>query len=148
MNDEFIKIDSFPQYLESLKPKDWQPLLDLISEIEKTQVFGEEKGGVEIKPGLYTLPYWDHVPVISKFIDLAYHLRIVIDFDWPNWDKGRELASPDNTELDSIDLLTACMLFTALIRNDRFCDGALVTSFESGLILRILNRIKELALVR
>ena len=144
MESAFIKLENFPAYLNELGPDDWQPLLELIPEIEKANVFGEQKGGDLIETGVYSFPYWDQTPVVSKFVQVAYRLRIVIDFDWPSWDEGRDLAAADNTKLDYIDLITACKLITAIIRNDRFCDGALVMSFESGLMPRILYRIKEL----
>ena len=35
-------------------------------------------------------------------------------------------------EIDKINVITACQLITAIARNNRFCDGALVDFFESG----------------
>ena len=48
-----------------------------------------------------------------------------------------------NFNFDSIDIPTMCKIITAIVRNNRFCDGALVSAFESGLILKILKSIKH-----
>jgi hypothetical protein len=114
----------------SLGPDDWHPLFALIPEIEQTTNFGEDSFS----------------PVIFKFLDLCYRLHLVIDFNWPDWNEGRALTSPNNPALRTIDLLTACKLLTAIIRNDRFCEGALSAAFEEGLIRKILYRIRELVL--
>ena len=70
-------------------------------------------------------------------------MPIIISFDWGAWEKGREIASNDDFDFDTLDLPTKCKLITAIARNDRFCEGALVSSFESGLILRILKSIEK-----
>ena len=140
----FLTLSEFEEHLLNMTQRDWQPLLELIPEIEKTEVFSEEKGGEEVRPGVFTFPYHDNSKVVEDFVQVAYRIRIVINFDWPGWDEGRSLASGDLELIDNIDLITACKLITALIRNDRFCDGALAESFESGLMLRILKRVKVL----
>ena len=45
-------------------------------------------------------------------------------------------------DFNVIDIPKKCKLVTAIIRNDRFCEGALISAFESGLILKILKSIK------
>jgi hypothetical protein len=34
---------------------------------------------------------------------------------------------------NTIEIPTICKIITAIVRNNRFCDGALVSQFESGL---------------
>ncbi len=53
------------------------------------------------------------------------------------------MANDKNFDFDSVDIPTKCKLITAIVRNDRFCEGALVSAFESGLILKILKSIKR-----
>ena len=48
-----------------------------------------------------------------------------------------------NIQIDLPDELA--MLLTALIREDRFNEGALGDSFESGIMTAIARRAKELA---
>lgn len=142
MPPDILPIKDFPAHLARLTPADWKPLLDLIPEIEQATVFGEEKGMEEVRPGVWTFPYWESSPEVSHFMIEAYRLGIVIDFDWPGWDEGRKLASGNLEKIDTLELITLCKLITAIIRNDRFYDGALVSSFESGLMQRVLRAIR------
>ncbi|MBE0660910.1 MAG: hypothetical protein IH597_00450 [Bacteroidales bacterium] len=52
------------------------------------------------------------------------------------------MASNPNFDFNTIDIPAKCKLITAIVRSDRFCDGALIEAFESGLMLRILTSIK------
>ncbi|RKZ14292.1 hypothetical protein DRQ53_11845, partial [bacterium] len=82
-------------------------------------------------------------PVVSRFFEIVYGMPLIISFDWGAWDEGRTIASDKDFDLDALDLPTLCKLITAIVRNDRFCEGALVAAFESGLILRILGSIQK-----
>jgi len=130
------RINSFTSY-------DWQSLLALIPEIEKTSNFGElldeGGGGEESTQFSYRIP----VPIISQFLKIVYALPIVIGFDWGSWSEGRKIANDKNFDFDTTNLLTKCKLITAIVRNNRFCEGALASAFESGLILKILKSIKN-----
>ena len=70
-------------------------------------------------------------------------MPIIISFDWGAWEYGREITSNDEFDFDTLDIPEKCKLITAIVRNDRFCDGALVSAFESGLISRILKSIEK-----
>ena len=129
--------------INALTLQDWQPLLALISEIENTSKFGEWAGGDKDKKRVIQFPYSVPEPIVSQFLDIVYAIPIIISFDWGSWDEGRQIASDEGFGFDSIDLVTKCKLITAIVRNDRFCEGALVSAFESGLILKILKSIEK-----
>jgi len=122
---------------------DWKPLLDLIPEIEKTNNFGEMKSGEKNEEGIIIMPNWVESTIVSRFHQIVYDLPIVISFDWGSWKEGRKIVNDKNFNFDSIDIPTKCKIITAIVRNDRFCDGALVSAFESGLILKILKSIEN-----
>jgi hypothetical protein len=46
-------------------------------------------------------------------------------------------------DYDSVDLVTKCKLISAIVRNDRFCDGALASSFASGIMYKIIRSIED-----
>lgn len=123
--------------------QDWEPLLALIPKIENTATFGEWSGGTADEEGVIQFPYCVPVPIVSQFLEVVYAIPIIISFNWGAWDEGRKIANDDNFDLASTDLLTKCKLITAIVRNDRFCEGALVSAFESGLILKILKSIEK-----
>lgn len=138
-----LKEDNFIETINGLSKIDWKPLLNLIPEIEKTSVFGEMRGGEIIEKGVISLPYLVESSIVSLFHEIIYKIPIVIDYNWVSWDEGRKIVNDENFNFDSVDIPTLCKIITAIVRNDRFCDGALVSAFESGLILKILKSIKH-----
>lgn len=122
--------------------EEWQPLLDLIPIIEETTVFSEVWEHETSRDQTIKSPLDTPAKIVQEFLDIVYSIPIIIAFDWARWDKGREMTKPD-FNLDSADLVAKCKLVTAIVRNDRFCEGALISAFESGLILRILKSIEN-----
>ena len=55
--------------------------------------------------------------------------------------EGQRMLQDESFDYDSIDVVTKCKLITAIVRSERFCEGALVSAFESGQILKILKSI-------
>ncbi|HOT90863.1 MAG TPA: DUF6508 domain-containing protein [Anaerolineae bacterium] len=129
--------------INDLTQEDWQPLLALIPEIENTSKFGEWKGGKKDPDGSITMPWCETAPIVQKFLDAVYFIPVIISFDWGSWEEGRRIASNVDFDFDTLDIVTKCKLITAIVRNDRFCEGALVSAFESGLILKILKSIEK-----
>lgn len=129
--------------INALTHQDWQPLLALIPKIKITSTFGVWSEGNKDEEGVFHVPYCVPAPIVSQFLRVVYAIPIIINFDWGVWDEGRKIASDEDFDFDSTDLITKCKLITAIVRNDRFCEGVLVSAFESGLILRILKSIEK-----
>jgi len=53
------------------------------------------------------------------------------------------MASDESFDFDTVDLETKCKLITAVVRNDRFCEGTLLSAFKSGFVLKILKSIEK-----
>jgi len=139
----YLNESNYIETINGFSTSDWKPLLDLIPEIEKTSPFGAMKGGEKNAEGIMVMPYWIESLVVSRFHKIVCDMPIIIDFDWSFWDEGREMAGNENFNFNSIDIPTKCKIITAIVRNDRFCEGALVSAFESGLILKILKSIRQ-----
>lgn len=138
-----LNSENYIEQINAFTQEDWKPLLDLIPEIETTKVFGRYQGIEETEEGVFTLPYWITGDLIDRFVKIVYEMPIIIDFNWPAWDKGREMAGNPDFDYNTIDIPTKCKLITAIVRNDRFCDGALINAFESGFMLKILKSIEQ-----
>ncbi len=138
MTDQEIK-----EHINLISLKDWERLFDLIPEIESTKVFGDVIGGINEDEGVIKLPFYSPKPIVDKFYEIVYELPIIIGFNWASWDEGRKIVRSKNFDFDTIDIPTKCMMITAIVRNDRFCDGALISAFNSGLILKILKSMKK-----
>jgi len=116
----------------------WQPLLDQIPIIEHCpELSGTSDAEQSGRHTISTLS-----DIIQQFHKVVYDIPVVISFDWAGWDEGRLMTEPD-FDLNTVDVVAKCKLITALVRNDRFCEGALESALESGLILRILTSIQN-----
>jgi len=135
--------NNYIETINGFSSSDWKPILDLIPEIEQTSTFGEMKGGEKNAEGIIVIPCLTESSVVSRFHKIVYDMPIIIDFDWGSWHEGREMARDENFDFNSVDIPTKCKIITAIVRNDRFCEGALVSAFESGIILKILKSIRQ-----
>jgi hypothetical protein len=138
-----LDAENYIEKINAFTKQDWKPLLDLIPEIESTEEFGEYQGSEETKEGEYTFPACFNGPIITRFLDIAYEMPIIIGFNWGAWDEGREMARNPDFDFNTIDIPTKCKLITAIVRNDRFHDGAMIEAFESGLMLRLFTSISK-----
>lgn len=138
-----LKEENHQEIINRYTKKDWKPLFNMIPRIEKTTSFGKEIGGGLDDDGIYHIPNWSSSKIIYEFLDVAYDIPIIIDFDWSRWDEGRKIAQDESFDYDTIDIPTKCKLITAFVRNDRFCQGALSGAFQRGTILKILKSIER-----
>ena len=107
--------------------------------------WGKVQGGEKNEDGVIEMPFWTSDPIVSDFVTFMYANDLVMNFNWSAWDEGREwYKKDDDSKYETLDIPTALKLLTAVIRNDRFSDGALVGAFESGAFPKIINRLVEL----
>ncbi len=134
---------NYTEKINAIRKEDWQPLFDLIDvceSISKFEVVVEEES--EEDDVIY-LSRDSEIAVVSQFRNMVYDLEIIIDFNWGGWDEGRKIARTENFDFDTIDIPTKCKLITAIVRNDRFCTGALAGQFDTGLIQQIVKSIRR-----
>jgi len=97
--------------------------------------------GSEMGDTAYTV--WN-APLVDSVIDSLYQNGFVLQgFDWPSWDEGRQHAE-DLDWINRADLKTICKLFTAHVRNDRFCGGHFASMCDRGIVQAMLRRLAEL----
>ena len=139
-----LKENDYREKIISYSEQDWQPLLDLIPEIEKVDKFGDDSEAMKLlEQGIIDMnPYEEH-PIVQQFRDVVYSIPIMIDFNWGAWDEGRAMVSDEAFEYDTIDIPTKCKIITAIVRNDRFCSGRLIEAFESGMMMKVLKSIQS-----
>jgi hypothetical protein len=91
--------------------------------------------------------YYDPGPDLVAWVEACYELELVLsDFDWPEWSGTAEAASlrDDPEALANTTPIQLAQLITVLVREDRFCEGALGANFASGLLLRLTQRAAAL----
>jgi hypothetical protein len=121
-----------------------EELARFLPALEKSDFKADEiRGGDQIEPGVFTMPYVHYSDTVSTFVDAASRYNWVSsNFDWPAWAQSTEAAQLRDTEavLANATPQQIERLLTLCIRQDRFVEGALLNAFESGLILRIVRR--------
>ena len=83
----------------------------------------------------------------EKFVRQCYNCGWVqAELDWPAWmatDEAQELRDPDNIRENASEEQLEKLL-TVAIRQDRFVEGGLLSWFEKGLLLAIVQRAGKL----
>jgi hypothetical protein len=131
--------------IEALKPEDWRTLIELTVEvIRHKKRFATLAGGEEQEYGTIVVPHTVEAPIVGKVRDFFYEHDLVVNFDWVSWDRGRELFNSQwENNFDKVSLTDVIKLFTAVIRNDRFCEGAFAGIFDSGDAEKLLRRLVQ-----
>jgi hypothetical protein len=86
--------------------------------------------------------------VANKFVQTAYDCGWVLsDFDWGSWAETAEAVElcENQSALNSASPEHLAKLLTWQIRIERFVDGALSKSFDSGVLTNILRRAQQYA---
>jgi hypothetical protein len=128
--------------IEMTKRK-WMPLIELIPVIEETEEFGEYIDPTKITENSYIYNGFKNSRVADEFFHRVYDNIITYDFDWMNWELGRLIIeSETEVSYEKYDLDVLSKLIYALVRNDKYCDGYLITKLSDGTILKILKSIE------
>ncbi len=83
---------------------------------------------------------------VNKFIKILYSQEFVIPFDWSAWQDEAAKFVEQPKLLESAELTTLQKLLTIHVRKERFCSGHLAAMIDSGHILAILKRLKQIRL--
>jgi lipopolysaccharide biosynthesis glycosyltransferase len=129
--------------IENLSEENWLELQSLYDQILDTEELSEyvpdEKNGNKIVLGYHTT-----AKPLNDLMRFFYDHKLIIDFDWSNWEEGREIAKRDGKDkFNDLDEEKTLKLFTAIMRNDRFSEGAYARFFESGDGELLLKRLLE-----
>lgn len=137
--------DSVKTFSE-LSDETWEQFVDINNRVQSHEgSWGKTQGGETDENGVIQMPYSAPDPLISEFVAFMYENELVVSFDWSAWDEGREWYKNSNeSKYEALDIPTALKLLTAVMRNDRFSEGALVSAFESGDFPKIINKLVEL----
>lgn len=91
-----------------------------------------------------TLPFTAAHPVPLEAIKYLYDNKLVVNFDWANWDEGKNIfKNEDPGKFNNLDKQSVLKLLTAVARNDKFNEGAWNRLFESGDAYRLFRRLLE-----
>jgi hypothetical protein len=122
--------------------QDWQLLFNMLPEIKQTKSFGRLVGSKRMPDGNMSVPFWLENEIVSKVFNTAYLLGIVLVFDWASWQEGIDILNNPDADFNQYNLETLCKLLTFIVRCDKFCEGYMINSFETGRMARILEAME------
>lgn len=125
---------------------DWAPILAFLPRFQSPGfTAGTRRGGAAAEDGVLQLPWVELSGDLRRFVATLYGQGAIVVFDWASWahSTGARLAD-DPGALARADIDDLRRLLTAIVRQDRFSEGSLLGAFDSGLIVRILERVAEL----
>ena len=125
-----------------------RPLAEILPLLEAPDfVAGHWHDSYRRADGVLIMPWYELSPAAAAVVRAAGASGLMLPgFDWPSWAKTPEASAlhGDRAVLAQATPDQLAKLMTALIRQDRFNEGALGDSFESGIMTAIARRAKEL----
>ena len=119
--------------LKELSADEWQALRVALQRVEAADSVGAWTQPVQLDHGSWQMAYAQLSSEANDFMRTLDDLGLHIPFDWPSWHHGRTLAE-NRDELTRATAAEAAMVIFAIWRSDRFVEGELLQSFETGLI--------------
>lgn len=109
-------------------------------------VAGTWQGGKPDADGAIQMPWFEYSPRAETLLRAVNAAGFVYPFDWMAWLDGPE-GIPLRDEPGRIERATEeelARLLTAIVRGDRFTEGNIAGAIESGVLVRIVRRLKAL----
>ena len=122
----------------------WRALERLVEELSTADLSTEwvrpeprivVRDGVEQK--IHHFPYPQYAPAVIAAEAALYDMGLIMGFDWPSWSESQRYFDGEPVE----DRVVAAKLLTAVVRAERFSEGSLAATVESGVFagaLRVL----------
>ncbi len=88
------------------------------------------------------MAWFQYSPEVQRFHEMVYELEWIVVFDygkWMNSEEARQFFTNPAT-IANASIVQLERLLTAIMRSDRFIEGAIATAFEDGHIPAIVRR--------
>jgi hypothetical protein len=86
------------------------------------------------------------LPQVDRLCREVYNSGFVFAFDWLAWKKEEAKSALAPDAVAQADMLSLRKIMTATVRQERFFGGFLSSVCSSGLIQRVLERMRDLRL--
>jgi len=125
---------------DELRPEQLDRILAFLPIFEQP---GYSFGEWQTQRGVF--PYWAASPEVTAFVEALHREQFIAPFDWVSWaDEAHRYTEGGEAALATADLATLRKLVTAYVRADRFSAGTLASMFQSGQIIAILRRLRQI----
>ena len=103
------------------------------------------RGGDRGPNGVIEMPWVEYSKPVMSFVQDAYRLGFVIDFNWPDWQETAFGLQQSAAAMRRANLVDLAKLLTVHLRKDRFVTGHLASALQNGWIQDILWSMREIA---
>jgi hypothetical protein len=134
-----ITLSNFDQHLKSISGNDWKQLERMLQLIEQTESFSVSSGFLKKGKNTFVLPSASPAPVVLDFVKLIKDLKLVPEYDWTEWKEAQLILENREEEIEGLDAVSLCKLFTVMIQVNEFADGFLLSCFSNGAVAAILR---------
>lgn len=131
----FQSFEEVEEYLFAIPKEKWDEFFNLIPRMEIEEDYTYPKSEDDKSP------YPNTNKLYSDFIKLYSKTGLYIRFNWAEWEYGRTIEN-DLEKLKSERFAHLPMLLTAIVRNNRFCEGVLLAHLQEKFILNIIKAMK------
>lgn len=106
---------------------------------------GEWHDGGRDAMGAFILGGFEYPDFVDALMQAAYDHGWVLTDDWFPWQREAEswTTRPEQAQSANSDALARCL--TVYLRREHFADGAFAEAIGSGLVLALLQRMREIA---
>jgi hypothetical protein len=127
--------------------EDWRAVAAFAKPLaDPTLVVGVARGGErDPKTGSISWPWVEYSDVVQQWMTSLYDHNIVMEYGEPGWDDKMDAFVAAPCLLDLADLTTIRKVLTTIVRRERFCDGAIMSAFDCGIVQAAMLRLAELA---
>ena len=123
----------------------WEAVDALAAEQEHARWAGGDPIDSTVVDGIerpvFQLPYVIYSDTMNRVVRQLYEVGLVIPFRWAAWDGLRRHRAGHG--LDRGPVADAVRTITAVIRAERFCEGAIASAMEHGTLPAALQRLRR-----
>lgn len=135
-----IEEKDFENHINSMPNDCWEKLFEFIPRISSSKDFGAFYFPDSDTKDIAKMPYMEIGDLVREFFGFLEDNKLIIIFDWPDWEEGKSIIS--NEEYKNQSPIVLFKILTTFIRANRFNEEFLVEKFEDGTIGLILQELK------
>lgn len=120
-------------------------LVAMLPDLEAVGASFGEMTSVEPDGGVIMMPSFEFNVIGDRFHSLGYAVGAGLSTDdWETWQAKEKAFLDDNSLIAAASLDDVRRLIVTIVRAERFCDGAMQTALETGLVAVVLRRAAAL----
>lgn len=139
--DIILQEDNYKQIINGYTKRDWQPLFELIPELESERESFEREN-----------EYYKWTPLMQKLVDIIYKkVPITCNLDYSEWwirkfgnDSDLTFGELHRYDFSDWDIVDLSNLISMIYRSHRFDDCSVNIAFQNRLMLRLIQSIERI----